>query len=190
MIVWGGSNFVGDRFDTGGRYTPGTDGWIATSTNAPARSITRPVWTGSEMIVWGGYDGAKLSEYWRKILHAIRSNTNPHSHGNCYSDAKPNANAYSYSYSHAYTYGYSYAYAYTHSDSHTHAYANRLLNTPTATPTATATATHTPTATPTPTPTPPTVHPAFFNGETALGGGWYYLQFANGTPFGYYSYLH
>jgi hypothetical protein len=32
-------------------------------------------------------------------------------------------------------------------------------------------------------------HPAFFNGETALGSGWYYLQFANGTPFGYYSYL-
>jgi len=31
--------------------------------------------------------------------------------------------------------------------------------------------------------------PAFFGGETALGGGWYYLQFANGTPFGYYSYL-
>jgi probable HAF family extracellular repeat protein len=35
----------------------------------------------------------------------------------------------------------------------------------------------------------PAPHPAFFNGETALGGGWYYLQFANGTPFGYYSYL-
>jgi hypothetical protein len=32
-------------------------------------------------------------------------------------------------------------------------------------------------------------HPAFFSGETALGGGWYYLQFANGTPFGFYSYL-
>ena len=30
---------------------------------------------------------------------------------------------------------------------------------------------------------------AFFTGETALGGGWYYLQFANGTPFGYYTYL-
>ena len=43
------------------------------------------------------------------------------------------------------------------------------------------------TATPTPTPTP--THPAFFTGETALGGGWYYLQFANGPPFGYYSYL-
>ena len=35
--------------------------------------------------------------------------------------------------------------------------------------------------------TPP--HPSFFTGETALGGGWFYLQFANGTPFGYYSYL-
>jgi len=32
-------------------------------------------------------------------------------------------------------------------------------------------------------------HLPFFNGETALGGGFYYLQFANGTPFGYYSYL-
>jgi hypothetical protein len=32
-------------------------------------------------------------------------------------------------------------------------------------------------------------HPPFFTGETALGNGWYYLQFANGTPFGYYSYL-
>jgi hypothetical protein len=32
-------------------------------------------------------------------------------------------------------------------------------------------------------------HPAFFTGETMLGGGWYYLQFPNGTPFGYYSYL-
>src|SRR5439155_6369078 len=70
-------------------------------------------------------------------------------------------------------------------------------------PTTTATATHTPLASPTPTPTPtatftptptPTAtpfgtHPAFFRGEIALGGGWFYLQFANGTPFGYYSYL-
>jgi hypothetical protein len=34
-----------------------------------------------------------------------------------------------------------------------------------------------------------TPHPAFFEREIALGGGWYYLQFPNGTPFGYYSYL-
>ena len=41
---------------TGGRYDPITDGWIATSTtNAPdARNSHTAVWTGSEMIVWGG----------------------------------------------------------------------------------------------------------------------------------------
>ena len=32
-------------------------------------------------------------------------------------------------------------------------------------------------------------HPPFFAGEIALGNGWYYLQFGNGTPFGYYAYL-
>jgi len=31
-------------------------------------------------------------------------------------------------------------------------------------------------------------HPAFFSGESSVGGGVYYLAFANGTPFGYYSY--
>ena len=35
----------------------------------------------------------------------------------------------------------------------------------------------------------PEAHPAFFAGEIALGSGWYYLQLANGTPFGYYRYL-
>ena len=44
--------------NTGGRYNPGTDSWIATSTtNAPAaRFMHTAVWTGSEMIVWGGWD--------------------------------------------------------------------------------------------------------------------------------------
>jgi hypothetical protein len=36
---------------------------------------------------------------------------------------------------------------------------------------------------------PQTVHPPFFTGEVSLGNGVYYLQFPNGTPFGYYSYL-
>jgi len=62
-------------------------------------------------------------------------------------------------------------------------------HTPTATPTATRTPTPTPTATYTPTPTPTPTHPAFFSGEVSLGNGVYYLQFPNGTPFGYYSYL-
>ncbi len=38
-------------------------------------------------------------------------------------------------------------------------------------------------------PLAPELHPAFFTGEIALSNGWYYLQFANGTPFGYYIYL-
>jgi len=69
--------------------------------------------------------------------------------------------------------------------------------TPTLTPTATSTATRTPTPTPTaahaptptPTPTPTSAHPSFFTGEIALQNGVYYLQFPNGTPFGYYAYL-
>src|SRR5205807_1140536 len=62
MIVWGG--FFRDPFphnlNTGGKYNPSTDSWTATSTaNAPAaRTGHRAVWTGSEMIVWGGYNGS------------------------------------------------------------------------------------------------------------------------------------
>ena len=65
MIVWGGFfNDFGRHhfFNTGGRYRPSTDSWVATGTNANvpiAREIPTAVWTGSEMIVWGGiYDDA------------------------------------------------------------------------------------------------------------------------------------
>jgi hypothetical protein len=39
-------------------YNPKTDSWSATTpTNAPAsRSNHTAVWTGSSMIVWGGFD--------------------------------------------------------------------------------------------------------------------------------------
>jgi len=55
MLVWGGFAISGD-VSTGGRYNPSTDSWIATSiTNAPSRRhVHTAVWTGSEMIVWGG----------------------------------------------------------------------------------------------------------------------------------------
>jgi hypothetical protein len=58
MIVWGGYVYnPNQNFNTGGRYNPGTNSWTATSTtNAPdAREAHTAVWTGSEMIVWGGY---------------------------------------------------------------------------------------------------------------------------------------
>jgi N-acetylneuraminic acid mutarotase len=61
MIVWGGQAVpVGTYFNTGGRYNPITDTWTATnSLTAPsARSIHTAVWTGNEMIVWGGTDGS------------------------------------------------------------------------------------------------------------------------------------
>jgi N-acetylneuraminic acid mutarotase len=63
MIVWGGSHWNGSDFvplNTGARYNPGTDSWVATSiVNAPdARAAQTAVWTGSEMIIWGGAAGA------------------------------------------------------------------------------------------------------------------------------------
>jgi N-acetylneuraminic acid mutarotase len=58
MIVWGGYFYDGNyhNLNTGGRYNPATDHWTATSTtNAPeARYFHTAVWTGSEMIIWGG----------------------------------------------------------------------------------------------------------------------------------------
>src|SRR5207247_7309613 len=46
-------------FNTGGRYHLGANSWTGTSTtDAPnARVSHTAVWTGSEMIVWGGSDG-------------------------------------------------------------------------------------------------------------------------------------
>jgi hypothetical protein len=55
MIIWGGyddSSYV----NTGGRYDPTTDSWTATSTaNVPdGRAFHTAVWTGNQMIIWGG----------------------------------------------------------------------------------------------------------------------------------------
>ena len=60
MIVWGGASFdIGGFFhylSSGGRYDPATDSWIATAgAGSPSRrDFHTAVWTGSEMIVWGG----------------------------------------------------------------------------------------------------------------------------------------
>src|SRR4029079_772640 len=64
MIVWGGYNddILCDYpyLNSGGRYNPATDGWVGTSTtNTPsARRQQTAVWTGNEMILWGGYNGS------------------------------------------------------------------------------------------------------------------------------------
>jgi N-acetylneuraminic acid mutarotase len=59
MIVWGGTDNDGpppEVFNSGGRYNPTTDSWTATTVaNVPsARASHSAVWTGTEMIVWGG----------------------------------------------------------------------------------------------------------------------------------------
>ena len=57
MIVWGGDPGGGLGFtNTGGRYRRSTNDWLATSTaSAPsARTGHTAIWTGNEMIVWGG----------------------------------------------------------------------------------------------------------------------------------------
>ncbi len=63
MIVWGGNDNPGgsNPFNTGGLYDPSTDTWLTTATaGAPAARgfYHTAVWTGSKMIVWGGYDGS------------------------------------------------------------------------------------------------------------------------------------
>jgi N-acetylneuraminic acid mutarotase len=61
MIVWGGQlSPGGSKTNTGARYSPATNTWSAMSTSgAPtARIWHSAVWTGSEMIIWGGYDTA------------------------------------------------------------------------------------------------------------------------------------
>jgi len=57
MVVWGGSTGTGTYVhSTGGRYDPTADRWTPTSNlGAPsARVYQTAVWTGSQMVVWGG----------------------------------------------------------------------------------------------------------------------------------------
>jgi hypothetical protein len=69
MIVWGGTVLVGSNaqpVNTGGRYDPGSDSWTTTSVSgdAPsARTEHTAVWTGTEMIVWGGGPDASGARY-------------------------------------------------------------------------------------------------------------------------------
>ena len=63
LIVWGGDGSdAQDRLvflSTGGVYDPSTDSWATTASAnvASARSGHTAVWTGREMIVWGGGGG-------------------------------------------------------------------------------------------------------------------------------------
>jgi len=61
LIVWGGNGTLSEPLlDTGGRYNPLSDSWLPTTTvGSPVpRRYHTAVWTGAEMVVWGGFDGA------------------------------------------------------------------------------------------------------------------------------------
>ena len=70
MIVWGGAGGSSD-FSDGGRYNPTSNSWMGvrpdgaaavTVVGAPtARSLHVAVWTGREMMIWGGVSGGG---YW------------------------------------------------------------------------------------------------------------------------------
>ena len=65
MIVWGGTTRETDTqaayFENGARYNPKTDTWRPISTiGAPkGRVQTVAVWTGAEMVIWGGVNDAQ-----------------------------------------------------------------------------------------------------------------------------------
>lgn len=63
MIVWGGLVTGSPSVsNTGGVYDPATDSWSAISTTGapPPRHSHRAVWTGTTMIVWGGFGQTQL----------------------------------------------------------------------------------------------------------------------------------
>jgi N-acetylneuraminic acid mutarotase len=68
MIVWGGCQPVTDaecdELPSGGRYDPETDTWVSTNVSgAPSgRTEHSAIWTGAEMIVWGGNDGMSRTD--------------------------------------------------------------------------------------------------------------------------------
>ena len=60
MVVWGGSD--GGRMSSGGRYDPAGNSWVPTANSQSplARHDHTALWTGAEMVVWGGYNSGPL----------------------------------------------------------------------------------------------------------------------------------
>jgi hypothetical protein len=73
MIIWGGieGSFT---VQTGYRYDPTADSWVTMSTVGapPQRTLHVAVWTGSMMIVYGGFDTQETSSGGRYTIdHAV-----------------------------------------------------------------------------------------------------------------------
>jgi hypothetical protein len=63
MVIWGGGNEVFVPKNNGGRYDPTMNTWAPTTTSGSsvpaAREYHTAVWSGSRMVIWGGWDGSK-----------------------------------------------------------------------------------------------------------------------------------
>ncbi len=63
MIVFGGFDGNGSNgfFNDGGQYDPTANNWsIITSTGAPTIRATNAVWTGRNMLIWGGHSNSGI----------------------------------------------------------------------------------------------------------------------------------
>lgn len=72
LLVWGGLPFGIDTKwkNDGWRYAPATDSWQAMSaTNSPtARQFPVGLWTGSELVIWGGHKTTNPPTNWIKSI--------------------------------------------------------------------------------------------------------------------------
>ena len=68
MIVWGGTYSIGADWyylNDGKRYDPATDSWTdLEESGLAARTGHSAVWTGSEMILWGGRNVENGSDHY------------------------------------------------------------------------------------------------------------------------------
>jgi hypothetical protein len=63
LFIWGGVNESGTALNSGALYDPRDDTWlaIATGANTPTpRSLPSAAWTGSVVVVWGGFDPVSM----------------------------------------------------------------------------------------------------------------------------------
>lgn len=81
MIVWGGRKNSDHYLQDGGVYDPNTKTWTPTmvdKTTPSPRELHSAVWTGHEMLIWGGHDSEQVfggggaykpdADSWRKII--------------------------------------------------------------------------------------------------------------------------
>ena len=90
VIIFGGrsayDSYPGGYLNTGARYDPKTGAWegLATEQAPSPRSLHMAVWTGKEMIVWGGntnsastsiIDRVTVSPFLRHVMFVSRKDT-------------------------------------------------------------------------------------------------------------------